>query len=206
MSRRNDVAKRAVDIGLALVGLPALAAATAVVGPLIKREDAGPIFFTSQRLGRDMRPFTMYKFRTMRVNAPDIRNADGSTFSAEDDPRVTKIGRLLRKTSVDELPQLLNVLRGDMSLVGPRPSPLGNEARYDDTFRRRFEVRPGITGYSQALNRNEDTLEERGRTDAYYVDNRSLTMDLQIMVRTVLRVASAKSINRTAPQSADQAV
>lgn len=172
-----------------------------MVGPLIKREDDGPIFYTSQRLGRGMRPFTMYKFRTMRVNAPDIRNADGSTFSAEDDPRVTRIGRILRKTSVDELPQLINVLRGDMSLVGPRPSPLGNESRYDDTFRRRFEVRPGITGYSQALNRNDDSLEERGRTDAYYVDNRSLALDLSIMLRTVLRVASTRSINRTPAQS-----
>lgn len=201
MNRRNDTAKRAVDIGLSVLALPVLAAATAVVGPLIKREDDGPIFYTSQRLGRGMRPFTMYKFRTMRVNAPDIRNADGSTFSAEDDPRVTRVGRILRKTSVDELPQLLNVLRGDMSLVGPRPSPLGNESRYDDTFRRRFEVRPGITGYSQALNRNDDSLEERGRTDAYYVDNRSLMLDLSIMLRTVLRVVSTRSINRTPAQS-----
>lgn len=201
MNRRNDTAKRAVDIGLSVLALPVLAAATAVVGPLIKREDDGPIFYTSQRLGRGMRPFTMYKFRTMRVNAPDIRNADGSTFSAEDDPRVTRVGRILRKTSVDELPQLLNVLRGDMSLVGPRPSPLGNESRYDDTFRRRFEVRPGITGYSQALNRNDDSLEERGRTDAYYVDNRSLMLDLSIMLRTVLRVVSTRSINHTPAQS-----
>ena len=101
---------------------------------MIKLEDKGPVFYNAPRLGKGMREFPMYKFRSMKVNAPDIRNEDGSTFNSDNDPRVTKIGNVLRKTSIDELPQLLNVLKGDMSFVGPRPSPLGNKDIYPKEF------------------------------------------------------------------------
>src|SRR5690606_18350475 len=122
-------------------------------------------------LGKDMKEFKMYKFRSMKVNAPDIRNEDGTTFNSSDDARVTKVGRILRNTSVDEIPQLINVIKGDMSLVGPRPSPLGNKDIYPEEFFKKFEVRPGVTGYNQVILRNKATMEQRIKNDSYYVEN-----------------------------------
>lgn len=136
----------------------------------------------------------MFKFRTMKMNAPDIRNIDGTTFNSSKDPRLTKIGSFLRKTSIDELPQLFNVLIGDMSLIGPRPSPLGNERTYNDFILQKFKVRPGITGFNQALKRNGATLEERYRNDVYYVDNISFKLDMQIVYLTIKMVVSRKNV------------
>ncbi len=107
-----------------------------------------------------MKKFRMLKFRSMKMNAADIRNPDGTTYNSVKDDRQTKIGKILRQTSLDELPQFLNVLMGDMSLVGPRPSPMGNEKTYTTFIKKKFKVRPGITGYNQALKRNSATLEE----------------------------------------------
>ena len=112
--------KRLFDIVVALIGLPFFAVIFLIIAPIIYLTDKGPIFYNAPRLGRKGKVFNMCKFRSMKVNAPDIRNADGSTFNGKDDPRVTKIGKIMRKTSLDEIPQLLNVLKGDMSLVGPR--------------------------------------------------------------------------------------
>lgn len=131
----------------------------------------------------------------MRVNSPDIRNADGSTYNGEDDPRVTPIGRLMRKTSVDELPQIFNVLLGDMSFVGPRPHLAGTSSE-DMTHvqRKRLEVRPGITGYSQAYFRNSIPAPERDANDAYYVDHISFGFDMKILWRTAASVLRREHI------------
>lgn len=123
-SRRG---KRVADlIGVAALA-PAAALLTSAAAIAIKLDDGGPVLYRSTRLGKDLKPFTLFKLRSMSVDAPDVRNPDGTTFSSADDPRVTRVGRILRKTSIDELPQLVNVLRGDMSLIGPRPSPTGHE-------------------------------------------------------------------------------
>ena len=188
--------QRLADVVGALALAPAAAAVCAVAAVAIKLDDGGPVLYSSQRLGKDMKPFTLHKLRSMAVDAPDLRNADGSTYSSSDDPRVTRVGRILRRTSIDELPQLINVLKGEMSIIGPRPSPLGHEHTYTESFKRKFEVLPGITGYSQALNRNSDTLPERERTDTYYVDNVSLRLDLEVLLRTLVTVSTSRNLNR----------
>lgn len=188
--------KRLFDILISLLGLPALLLILLVCGPLIWLEDRGPVFYNAERLGRNGRVFKMYKLRSMRVNAPDIRNEDGSTFNAEDDPRVTRIGRFLRKTSLDETPQLLNVLKGDMSLIGPRPNMPG--APFEDLpelERRRLAVRPGVTGYNQAYFRNSVPAEERFVHDVYYVEHASFLFDIKILARTVVTVVKREHIN-----------
>lgn len=188
--------KRVFDIILSLLALPLLLIVMIPVAILIKLEDRGPVFYNAPRLGRNMKEFKMYKFRSMKVNAPDIRNEDGSTFNSDDDPRVTKVGKILRKTSIDELPQIINVLKGDMSFVGPRPSPLGNKDLYPKEYFRKFEVKPGITGYNQALLRNKSTMKERVINDLYYVENLSFFLDLKILFMTFNSVISSKNINR----------
>lgn len=188
--------KRLIDMTVSLLVLPIFLIIMIPVSILIKLEDKGPIFYNAPRVGKDMREFPMYKFRSMKVNAPDIRNTDGSTFNSEDDPRVTKIGRILRKTSIDEIPQILNVLTGDMSLVGPRPSPLGNKDRYPNEYFRKFDVRPGITGYNQAVLRNKSTMEQRIQNDLFYVENISFSLDVKIIFLTAASVVKSKNINR----------
>jgi lipopolysaccharide/colanic/teichoic acid biosynthesis glycosyltransferase len=188
--------KRLFDVIGSLLALPLLLIIMIPVSIMIKLEDKGPVFYIAPRLGKDMKEFRMYKFRTMKVNAPDIRNEDGSTFNSDDDPRVTKVGKILRKTSIDELPQIINVLKGDMSFVGPRPSPLGNKDKYPKEYFRKFDVRPGITGYNQALLRNKSTMEQRVKNDLYYVENISFTLDIKIIFMTVVSVLKCKNINR----------
>ncbi|WP_339210615.1 sugar transferase [Aeribacillus sp. FSL K6-8210] len=188
--------KRLFDVIGALLALPLLLIIMIPVSIMIKLEDKGPVFYIAPRLGKDMKEFRMYKFRTMKVNAPDIRNEDGSTFNSDDDPRVTKVGKILRKTSIDEIPQIINVLKGDMSFVGPRPSPLGNKDKYPKEYFRKFEVRPGITGYNQALLRNKSTMEQRVKNDLYYVENISFALDIKIIFMTLASVLKAKNINR----------
>src|SRR5690625_1667640 len=187
--------KRLLDIILALLILPFFLLIIIPVSILIKIEDRGPVFYNAPRLGRNMKQFKMYKFRSMIVNAPDIRNSDGTTFNSESDPRVTKVGKILRKTSIDELPQILNVLKGDMSFVGPRPSPLGNKDIYSKEFFRKFDVKSGITGYKQAILRNRSTMEERIKNDLFYVENLSFILDLKIILITLIFVIKSKNIN-----------
>jgi len=188
--------KRVFDVVASLIALPFLLFIMIPVAILIKLEDRGPVFYNAPRLGKNMKEFKMYKFRSMKVNAPDIRNKDGSTFNSNNDPRVTKIGKILRKTSIDELPQVINVLKGDMSFVGPRPSPLGNKDRYPKEYFRKFEVRPGITGYNQAVLRNKSTMEQRITNDLFYVENISLHLDIKILYMTIVSVIRLKNINR----------
>lgn len=166
----------------------------AVVGPLIYLEDRGSIFYNAERVGRNGKPFKMLKLRSMKMNAPDIRLADGSTYNGEDDPRVTKIGKFIRKTSIDELPQIFNVLFGDMSFIGPRPDPLDWLERYPDEYRGFLAVRPGITGYSQAYFRNGADGLQKMQNDLYYAENISLVMDVKILFQTVLVVLKRENI------------
>jgi exopolysaccharide biosynthesis polyprenyl glycosylphosphotransferase len=155
----------------------------------------GPAIFRQERVGKDGRAFVLYKFRTMVVNAEarlqEIRNlndTDGELFKMRQDPRITPVGRFLRKYSLDELPQLMNVLKGDMSLVGPRP-PLAREvAGYPDDMRRRLVVKPGLTGLWQVSGRSDLSWEESIRLDLTYVENWSLAMDVAILARTVSAV------------------
>ena len=188
--------KRAVDVVLAALALPVVVVVAVPVGIAIKREDSGPVLYRSRRLGRGMREFDMYKFRSLAVAAPDIRNADGSTFNSDSDPRLTRVGRILRRTSLDELPQLLNILKGDMSLVGPRPSPTGNRHLYPPTYLRKFDVRPGLSGYNQYRLRNAATMDERIANDLYYVENLSARLDLEILIGTIVSVLQRRNVNR----------
>ena len=188
------VIKRLLDIGISVIALPFVVLIAIPVGLAIKAEDGGSVFFRGPRYGKNMKKFDMYKFRSMKMNAEDIRNADGSTYNAASDDRQTRVGKFLRKTSLDELPQFINVLLGDMSLIGPRPSPMGNEATYTDYIRRKFAVRPGITGLNQALKRNSATMEERYKNDVYYAEHISFPLDVKILFWTVKSVLLKKII------------
>ena len=181
--------KRFFDIIIALLFLPFILFVFVVIAPIIYFTDKGPVFYNAKRAGKRAKPFKMFKFRSMYVNSPDLRNADGSTYYGEDDPRVTRIGKILRKTSLDELPQLLNVLLGDMSFVGPRPT-LATKTwdELDDVRKKRASIRPGITGYSQAYYRNSITQDEKFAYDAYYVEHMSLWLDVKILLQTVISV------------------
>lgn len=183
-----------MDLLFAILLLPIAIAICLPIAVMIKIFDEGPIFYNAKRLGLDMKQFKMYKLRTMKVDAPDIRNDDGSTFNSDHDDRVTKIGKILRKTSVDEIPQLWNVIKGNMSFVGPRPSPLGNEKRYSIDFKKKFEVKPGITGLNQAKLRNAATMEERIENDLFYVENISFILDMSIIRMTFFSVLGRKNI------------
>lgn len=187
--------KRAVDVAAAALAMPVLGALTLGVGAAIALDDGGPVFFRQKRWGRRGRAFDIMKFRSMSVGARDLRNADSSTVASRSDSRVTRVGRVLRQTSLDEIPQFINVLKGEMSLIGPRPNlatkPL---ERMGADERRRLSVRPGITGYNQAFYRNSSTLEERYAADCYYVDNLSLALDLRIVLRTIRTVLAREEI------------
>ncbi len=189
--------KRLLDILLALIALPFLLVLTVIIAPLIWLNDRGPVFFLSHRRGLNGKIFNMYKFRTMHVNAPDLRNIDNSTYNSDNDPRVTKVGRILRVTSIDELPQIINVLLGDMSWVGPRanlPRDNTNLTDLPPDRKKRLSVRPGITGYTVSLYRNSISSEEKLKHDLYYVENLSFLLDIKIIYWTFLTVFSRKNL------------
>jgi exopolysaccharide biosynthesis polyprenyl glycosylphosphotransferase len=187
------VLKRPLDIVLSLVAIVALAPLGICTALLIKLTSYGPIFFTQERIGLNKRKFRMIKFRTMVVNAElrqreieRLNEATGPVFKIRDDPRFTPLGKLLRKTSIDELPQLFNVLRGDMSLVGPRPLPVRDYARFrEDWQRRRLSVRPGITCLWQVNGRNSIPFDKWMELDMLYIDHWSLGLDLKILAKTI---------------------
>jgi lipopolysaccharide/colanic/teichoic acid biosynthesis glycosyltransferase len=186
--------KRAFDLCVSAAALLALAPLLAVIAAAVRISSPGPALYRSQRLGAGGRPFEMLKFRTMMVNSPDLRNEDGSTYSGADDPRTTPLGRRLRRTSLDELPQLWNVLRGDMSLVGPRPDLPDQIRHYSGRDSRRLDVRPGMTGLAQTSGRNDLTWKERRLLDVEYVDAMSFRHDLWILCRTIPRVVGAHGV------------
>lgn len=177
--------KRVLDLLIGIAALPFFLFSFIIFGPIIKATDKGPIFYNAQRIGKDGKLFKMYKYRSMYVDAPDIRLADGSTYNGADDPRVTKIGRLMRAASIDELPQFLNVVNGTMSLIGPRPDPPDWLDRYPEDVKVFLTVRPGLTGYSQAYFRNGADGEQKMKNDAYYAQHVSFLFDLKIFFKTI---------------------
>lgn len=186
------LAKRAFDVAISLALLLVTLPVLPIVALLIKIDSRGPVFFRHTRVGKDGEPFPVFKFRTMVRDAEDLlpslmeRNeAEGTLFKLRDDPRCTRVGRWLRRLSLDELPQLGNVLLGHMSMVGPRPAPPNEVARWSDDMHRRLRVRPGITGMWQVSGRSEASFEEYVRFDLYYVNNWSLLTDLAIIAKTV---------------------
>lgn len=190
--------KRVIDVIGALAILPFVLLIIVILAPIIYFTDKGPIFYNAERLGEKCKKFKMYKLRSMYVNAPDLRNPDGSTYNSDNDPRVTPIGRIMRKTSLDEFPQFLNVLFGDMSFVGPRPTLTGNAGKYDvleGDEKKRYDVRPGVTGYAQAYYRNSISEKEKFHWDAYYAEHVSFLLDLKILFQTVWSVVARKNIN-----------
>ena len=186
--------KRVFDFIIGLIALPFVLVITIIMAPIIYLNDKGPIFYNASRLGKNGKPFKMYKFRSMMVNAPDIRNEDGSTYNGDDDPRVTKVGRFMRKTSIDELPQFFNVFLGDMSLIGPRPDPLDDMEIYTERQKKKLRVRPGITGYNQAYYRNSVEQNEKFEHDVYYAENISFVLDVKIFFKTIATVLTHDSV------------
>lgn len=190
--------KRLIDILIGLCALPFVALVILMFGPVIYFTDKGPVFYNATRAGKDYKPFKMFKLRSMYVNSPDLKNPDGSTYNSDDDPRVTPIGRFLRKTSLDEFPQFLNVLIGDISFIGPRPKlycPEKYPNGLPEFMKKSFMVKPGVTGYAQAYYRNSITNEEKFKWDGYYAENVSFIMDVNIIFKTVSSVLLRKNIN-----------
>jgi lipopolysaccharide/colanic/teichoic acid biosynthesis glycosyltransferase len=177
--------KRFLDLIFAIFLLPIVLPVIAICAAAIKLEDRGPIFYLGERLGKDKRVFKMYKLRSMKVNAPDIRNDDGSTFNSNNDPRLTKVGGFVRRTSLDEVPQIINILIGDMSFIGPRPDLPEHLNYYENEEVRKLEVLPGISGYNQAYYRNSIEWKDRLKHDVYYVDHISLGLDIKILFKTI---------------------
>ena len=187
--------KRILDLILALLATPLVAFVCIIFGMFIWLEDRGSIFYMAKRRGQNGTIFSMYKLRSMKMNAPDIRNKDNSTFNSADDPRVTKIGRFLRKTSIDELPQVFNILKGDMSWIGPRPVTTDRTLEeYDKKRIDRLKVRPGITGYTQAYYRNNIPQEEKLQLDADYAKKVTFIGDVKIVFQTIKTVLGQKNI------------
>ena len=187
--------KRVLDFMISLIIMPVVILMIIILSPAIFISDPGPVFYKAYRMGMNGKPFKMYKFRSMKVNSPDIRNEDGSTFNSEEDNRVTKFGKILRKTSLDEVPQILNVLKGDMSFIGPRPTLTTKPYEEDDdVLKKRITMRPGITGYSQAYFRNSITQEEKYKYDLYYIDNVNFFMDVKILLHTIKVVLFRENI------------
>lgn len=176
--------KRVLGFLLALIALPFVLVILLILAPFIYFEDKGPIFYNAPRVGKNGKEFKMYKLRSMKVNAPDLVMEDGSTYSAEDDPRMTRIGKLMRKMSLDELPQIFNVLKGDMALIGPRPDLAREVELYEGDEGDKLLVKPGITGYAAVYGRNSLPWHERLALDHYYVHHVSFPLDMRIFFRT----------------------
>lgn len=192
--------KRVFDILCAIIGLLILSVLFFIIGLLIKLEDKqGSVFFKQTRIGKDGKPFEMYKFRSMVSNAEDLKaslmdknEATGPVFKIKDDPRVTRIGKFIRKTSIDELPQLINVLKGEMSLVGPRPSLPQEVAAYSSYERQRLKVVPGITCYWQVGGRSNLSFMEWVELDLKYIRERNLFIDFKLIIKTFFVLFGSK--------------
>ena len=182
------VLKRLVDIFVSLLALIILSPLFLVLALAIVIDDKGPVFYKSKRIGRNFKEFNMYKFRSMKVNAPNILNEDGSTYNSKEDSRVTRVGRFLRESSLDELAQLINVLKGDMSLIGPRAGDVESKDTYVEDEKAKTLVRPGISGLTQAYYRNGLGVREKRLYDAWYAHNVTMWMDIKIIFRTVKTV------------------
>ena len=190
--RVYEICKRTIDIIGAGLGLILLSPIIAIVACAVKVTSKGPIFFSQKRVGKNGELFEMYKFRSMVVNAEELKEnledqneMSGPMFKIKDDPRITKVGKFIRKTSIDELPQLWNILKGDMSLVGPRPSLPKEVEQFDNWMFKRLSVRPGLTCYWQVSGRNNIDFEDWMKLDCRYVDERNLWIDIKLIFKTV---------------------
>lgn len=187
-----EIFKRAMDIVCSACGLVLLSPILLIIMVLIKLESKGPVIFSQERVGHYGKIFKMYKFRSMVVNAEELKKKlidqnemSGPMFKMKDDPRVTKIGKFIRKTSLDEIPQLINILKGDMSLVGPRPSLPKEVEQFEDWMHIRYEVKPGLTCYWQVSGRNNIDFEDWMKLDVKYVEERNLWLDIKLIFKTV---------------------
>ena len=184
----RKVIKGTIGFLLGLIALPFVLLIALLLKPLIYAEDKGPLFYVSKRAGKNAKTFNMYKFRSMKVDSPNLLNSDGSTYNSEHDDRQTKIGKFLRKTSIDELPQVFNILKGDMAWIGPRPVLDSQALTFTEEEKDKFKVLPGITGYTQAYNRNQLSSHEERMMDAWYANNVSFLLDVRIFFKTVVTV------------------
>ena len=187
-----EVIKRLIDVVCSFLGVLVLSPLFIIIAIIIKTTSKGPVFFSQKRVGKNGKEFEMYKFRSMVVNAEELKEnlaaqneMSGPMFKMKDDPRVTKVGKFIRKTSIDELPQLWNVLKGDMSLVGPRPSLPKEVAQFENWMYKRLEVKPGLTCYWQVSGRNNIDFEDWMKLDIKYVDERSTWIDIKLIFKTV---------------------
>ena len=181
------IVKRAIDIILCLIGLVIALPIMVIVGIAIKLESKGPIIYKQERVGLEGRTFTIYKLRSMYIDA----EKNGAQWACKDDPRVTKVGRFIRKTRIDELPQLINILKGDMSIVGPRPERPILTYKFNEEipgFVNRLQVKPGLTGWAQVTGGYELSPKEKLEKDMYYIENQSLWLDLKIIFKTIFVV------------------
>jgi len=179
-----EIIKRVMDIILSLIGLIIAIPLMLIFGIAIKFESKGPVFYSQERVGKNGKVFMLYKLRSMYQNAEE----NGAKWAEKDDPRVTKIGRIIRKTRIDELPQLFNVLRGDMSIVGPRPERPIFTYQFNEEipgFVNRLQVKPGLTGWAQVNGGYDMTPKEKFEADLYYIENRGILLDLKILVKTI---------------------
>lgn len=183
--------KRTMDILCSLSGLIVLIPIFLIIGILIKLESKGPVFFSQERIGKNGEGFKMFKFRSMVINAEELKEKlhtknemSGPMFKMKNDPRVTKVGKFIRKTSIDELPQLFNVLKGEMSLVGPRPSLPKEVIKFEDWMMRRLQVKPGLTCYWQVSGRNDIDFEDWMKLDIKYVQNQCILVDIKLVFKT----------------------
>lgn len=188
--------KRFFDLIIGIVAFPFVALLSLIILVLIKLDDGGPLFYMAERLGKNGRIFKMFKYRSMKVNSPDIRLADGNSFNSANDDRVTKVGKFLRKTSIDEIPQFLNVLLGQMSLIGPRPDDIIGMDLYPEKEIIATQVKPGITGWNQVINRNSASAIEKLDNDIYYVEHMSFLFDVKIIWLTIKNVLQQKNVYR----------
>lgn len=188
--------KRILDIVISLFGMIILLPIFIIIATIIKLDSKGPIFFTHRRIGKDGKEIGIYKFRTMVDNAEDLikefteeqQKEFRECYKLQNDPRVTKIGKFLRKTSLDELPQVLNILKGDLSIIGPRPVIEEELEKYGKNREKFISVKPGLTGYWAANGRSDTTYAERVQMELYYVDNMSLKLDVQVFFKTIIAV------------------
>ena len=190
------IVKRVMDIMGGIVGLVITAIAFIFVAPAIWIEDKGPVFFSQKRVGKNGRIFKIYKFRSMYVDAEErkqelMKNNEmsGAMFKMKDDPRITKVGKFIRKTSIDELPQFFNILKGDMSLVGTRPPTIDEVNVYENWHRRRLSIKPGLTGLWQVSGRNQiNDFDDVVKYDLEYIDNWSVLLDIKLILKTIFVV------------------
>ena len=195
-----DFVKRIIDIIIGVIGLIICLPIFVIIGIIIKIDSKGPILFKHKRIGKHGKKIEIYKFRTMIDNAEEAmknfteeqKKEFAENFKLENDPRVTRVGKILRKTSLDELPQIINILKGEMSIIGPRPIVKSELEKYGNNQGKFLSVAPGLTGYWAANGRSDVSYEERMALELYYVENRSLILDLKIFFKTILSVLKGR--------------